>query len=66
LCINFAGHQSDGCALLGSGQQWTARSLLLVLIMLMAYNRAIMGEHAGVLGIGVLGWLTTLLMTVAA
>lgn len=39
---------------------------LLVLIMLMANNRAVMGEHVGGVLINVLGWLTTALMAAAA
>ena len=39
---------------------------LLVFIMLIVNNRAVMGEHAGGLMTNVFGWLTALLMTVAA
>lgn len=39
---------------------------LLVIIMLIANNRHIMGQRVNGLGINVLGWLTTLLMSAAA
>lgn len=39
---------------------------LLLLIMLIVNNRAVMGEHAGGVLPNVWGWLTTVLLTVAA
>jgi NRAMP (natural resistance-associated macrophage protein)-like metal ion transporter len=39
---------------------------LLVLIMLIANNRAVMGERTNGLGLNILGWLTTAAMGVAA
>jgi Mn2+/Fe2+ NRAMP family transporter len=39
---------------------------LLVIVMLVATNRAVMGTRVNRLGLNVLGWVTTALMAAAA
>jgi Mn2+/Fe2+ NRAMP family transporter len=66
MLINFAGINPVGALF------WTAvingflAPPLLVVIMLIAGDRAIMGEHVNGWGLNLLGWATTLLMFAAA